>query len=299
MTISPSSFSDLETLALKQDRRNATVLLGLVKKIIPSCTYEHAGDILLNSASILITTGFRIQAKSSGKFIPETDGPLGAVLLADILLSLGKRVAYIADQPTIGILQHMRSNHICIEFPIADIETSCENRDKILETMQPDTIVAIERPGLTKDNTYRTMHGVNVTKYHSIIDVFFDPSCGLKRIGVADGGNEIGCGIINQNSIEEKVGIPYASKTSCDYLLVSAVSNRAIPVLAIALSQKSGKELVPLSEQYAQELGSSVEVGAIDGVSGQPTATNDGFPIEDDIAFVKECLELYTKLSGK
>lgn len=110
------------------------------------CT-KTAKFILKKKGTILIATGFYIK----GAGTVETDGLVGAVLLAKLLEKLDYKVKFITDKYCTPILSKLVKNKI-IEVPIMDYEKSNNFAKQTIKNEKPCIIMSIERAGLTKDN---------------------------------------------------------------------------------------------------------------------------------------------------
>jgi hypothetical protein len=109
---------------------------------------------------------------------------------------------------------------------------------------------------------------------------------GLVTIGIGDGGNEIGMGKIPWAVICRNIpnGGLVACRVPTDHLIVCGVSNWGAYGLAAGVRLLRGAsaetDLFDLDREQAL-LEIMVEKGPlVDGVSGQPTVSVDGLPIE-------------------
>src|SRR5207237_6442479 len=97
--------------------------------------------------------------------------------------------------------------------------------------------VAIERCCLSPDGRPRNMRGVDVSPWTAPLDDLFT-AAPWARIGVGDGGNEIGMGKLPTGLIARTVpnGERIACITPCDHLVVAGVSNWGAYGLMAALA---------------------------------------------------------------
>ncbi len=256
-------------------------------------TWAIQGDILPASESlrsgkhILITTGFYILTAEA----IETDGPPGAIILADTLIKAGKKVTLIFDDHSEEIMvQGMKSIGAVIDYAVVP-----SNGEFDLDSLiTPDTthFVALERPGRASDGYYYNFRGKDISSFHMILDDFFI-ECGKKdivTIGIGDGGNELGMGKVSE-AVDEYVPFdrPFSCKTSAWFSICAGVSNWAGYGVAALISAMTGSNHMPAPEKLEQMLNAIVAAGAVDGVSGKQEATVDGleasweFGIYDDM----------------
>jgi hypothetical protein len=128
------------------------------------------------------------------------------------------------------------------------------------------------------------MRGADVSPWTAPLDDLFTAGDWV-RIGVGDGGNEIGMGKLPAGLIAATVpnGDRIACITSCDHLVVAGVSNwgayglmAAVAVLHDAWSPMVAKFLT--AERDLAITSAIVEkAGAVDGVTARNEPTVDGF----------------------
>lgn len=141
-------------------------------------------------------------------------------------------------------------------------------------------------------NRCLNMRGVPIdrhtAKIHRLFERIAESRLAITTIGIADGGNEIGCGAIPWEVIRDAVPTPQAGKIACriatDHTILSGVSNWGAYALAAAVLYRAGaaslmRDLNAKSE--AQRIERFVhEGGLIDGVTALSQATVDGLPLE-------------------
>jgi len=236
-----------------------------------------AVESLNDGKHILIATGFYIL--SAGAI--ETDGPLGAIMLADALEKSGKKVTLIFDDHSEVIMKKgIESIGGQIYYAVVPANGSFD----LASLITPDTthFIALERPGRASDGDFYNFKGNNISKYHMVLDDFFT-ECGLKNIttiGIGDGGNELGMGSVSE-AVDKFVGFhrPFSCQTAAMYIICSGVSNWAGYGIAALLSAMTGKNLMQPPEKLETMLGAIVAAGAVDGVSGKQEATVDGLEV--------------------
>jgi len=264
----------IENIVLSRDQRGISALRPY---LAPDFCERAATLVLDHVGTVLIATGFYIPKGNA----PETDGPPGAVAFGRVLGALGCRVIYISDAYTAPLLRGLlEPRDEVLEFPFLDHRDSWQHAAELLRVIAPSMVVSIERCGLTEDDTYLNMRGVDVTAYHAKIDYLFrDHPC---TIGIGDGGNEIGMGNLAAAipMVMSLDGKPAVTKTT--RLVISSVSNWGAWGVIAALSKLRGTNLLPSIDEARRLLLRTVELGAVDGVSGKPTCSVDGFSIDEN-----------------
>ena len=270
----------IEDLILQQDKRGVAEL----RPHLPSDYCRQAARYLLDHPGhTVIVTGYYI-TMSGG---PETDGPAGAIAIGRALQELGRRVTYVTDAFTSPALRELAGEGAeVVEFPIADVETSRRNAGQLLERLQPDLLLSIERSGRTRDETYLNMRDVDITPHTARVDYLFESE--IPSVAIGDGGNEIGMGNLAAviPAVERLPNNP--SVVTVDRLIIASVSNWGGYGLLAALSQLTGKDLLPSVEHETGMLGRMVELGIVDGTTGEAVPAVDGFTAEENAAVLEQ-----------
>ena len=134
---------------------------------------------------VAIITGFYIL--TAGKH--ETDGPPGAIAIGNALTALGWNVTYVTDCHTAPMMrQCLGAEAEVVEFPIADEETSREAAKQLVNDLQPDLLISIERCGRTANDVYLNMLSRDITEYTARLDYLFE--LGVPSIGIGDGATK-------------------------------------------------------------------------------------------------------------
>ena len=155
--------------------------------------------------------------------------------------------------------------------------------------------VSIERCGIAADGRPRNMRGVDVSPWTAPLDDLFLAGS-WRKIGVGDGGNEIGMGKLPAGLIARTVpnGAEIACVTSCDQLVVAGVSNWGAYGLMAALAALRADWQPRLAKFLTAERDLAVtraivgQAGAVDGVTALGEATVDGFGPEIHGALIDE-----------
>ncbi len=249
----------------------------------PLDTLFPAAQTLLDSERIVVTTGFCIRAALAG----ETDGPPGALNIADALLGLGKRVVLVTDKYSAPLLA-AGASIFEIEAPIIQIDLPQENADRAIDELlgefAPTHVLAIERPGNAADGHRYSMRGEMLDDLIPGADRLLAPPAprNFTTLAVGDGGNELGLGGLRAQ-LGDRIthGELIFCATAADHIVPAGISNWGGYAIAAALSLLSGKPLLrsPAHERRAVE--AMVATGAVDGCTRQRSLSVDGLLWDD------------------
>ena len=270
----------IEDIILQQDKRGVSEL----RSHLPSNFCEQAAHYIMDHPGhVAITTGYYI-TMSGG---PETDGPPGAIAIGEALQSLGRRVTYITDSYLGAALRDLAGDGAeVVEFPIADVETSRRAASEVLDRLKPDLLLSIERSGRTRDDTYLNMRDAEITPHTARVDYLFES--GIPSVAIGDGGNEIGMGNLAEviPTVDRLPKNPAVAKV--DRLVIASVSNWGGYGLVAALSRLAGRNLLPTVEHETGLIRRMVEIGIVDGTTGDAVPTVDNFSTEENGAVLEQ-----------
>jgi hypothetical protein len=167
-----------------------------------------------------------------------------------------------------------------LTFPCLDHEASRSHAKELLARLAPSLLISIERCGLTDEGVYRNMHGVDVSSFHAKLDYLFLEHA--HSVGIGDGGNEIGMGNLAPVIPIVMPATPKPSVTKTSRLVIASVSNWGAWGLVATLSKLSGRNLLPGVDEARDLLRRTAGLGAVDGVTGRPNGSVDGFPPEEN-----------------
>ncbi|NBY02780.1 MAG: DUF4392 domain-containing protein [Planctomycetes bacterium] len=274
--------------------------------------FEAACASLAKGTGTVIFTGFYIPTATPPA--PETDGPPGALLIARTLASLGRKVAITCEKNCMSAfeagLQNLGlSDKIqLIESPLDSHADYAQSFFSKLKQKIGDIshFIAIEKCGPSHllqsipgqnisaflnatDDSSRgkilTMSGKDITPFTAPVHHCFDPNfCianNITRIGIGDGGNEIGMGNIPWHVIAANInnGSKIACATTVDHLIVAGVSNWGGYALGSGLLLNVGlpalSSLDPETEWKILEI-MVQQGGLVDGRLGERIASVDG-----------------------
>jgi len=228
--------------------RSTTKLYDAARKIAknPLC-WGPSKEIIkyAGKGKVILTTGFPVICE--GKTYCETDGPPGIIRLAHCLAAIDIEPIIIADKQysskILALMKPADTRFITI--------SNTQNIEKIfLDTLiniNPALLIGVESPARNMDNHYYDMHGYDLTNLCIPFDRMFEIATrlGIKTIGIGDGGNEIGMGLI-ADTVKRCIrhGEKIASKIRTDFLIVGSTSNWAAYGLIAAISMETKKPLL-------------------------------------------------------
>ena len=278
------SYSEIEKIILHDDTRGMS---DLYQKIGKGFIERSTKLILVKKGVIIITTGFYILSANA----PETDGPPGAVALGKSLEKLGYDVFYVTDKYSYNILSGLSGDGNIIEFPITSHIESSTFANKLIRDYDPESLISIERAGLSNDGKYRNFKGEDFSKYNAKIDYLFEQH--PRTVGILDGGNEIGSG----NYIEEiiKLGniIDYPSIITATESIISSTSNWGAFGLIAGLSIHENINLLPSVDEGKRLIEKTYNLGAVEGLTGESKPYVDGRSLEEDMICLKKLNSLF------
>ena len=268
-------------------------------------------DCLVRGESVVVFTGFRTPPLN----VQETDGPCGAAFLSKCLSSAGFRTHIVIEEnPNSLSIAHAALSSINAQGEVQVNSLPAGSRWlahyetlKLVKEINPSAAIFVEKPAPNDVGVYHSMRGFDVSKYHIDIKPLMKRFIknGVITIGVGDGGNEVGMGVVKE-SVRKYV--PYGNLCNCpcrggiasavpaDYLVISETSNLGAYALAAGVFLREGiKECLISYESLEQMIKACVSAGAIDGVTGLRELSVDGYSINSLRNFIKELRKNVTK----
>jgi D-glutamate cyclase len=257
--------------------------------------FDAARGGLRGAASALLSARSGRVGLITGFYVPqgtppaaETDGPVGAALLAKALASVGIPCRLATDEPCRGACAAALAGAGAPDVVI-DIVAVGAPLAPLIEAWRRAGVthaISIERCGRSADGAPRNMRAQDIGSYTAPLDDLFVAGP-WETIAVGDGGNEIGMGAISRSLIAQHVahGETIACVTPAQCLIVAGVSNWGAYALigALAALREDWRPtlLACLDETLDRAiLEAMIEHGpAVDGVSRLPTLTVDGLDI--------------------
>lgn len=235
--------------------------------------WERALALCSDADDVAIVTGFFIPSAGA----PETDGPLGAVILGRALELLGKRVSLVTDERNFPALLACSKS---VDGPSA----LCLAEPDFSSVANTDLLVFLERPGKAKDGRHYNMRGEDISSDIVPLDdlAFVALGAGIPVLGIGDGGNEAGMGALYEPLSELLPDYaPFLSLVPATVCLPVDVSNWGGYALSALLSVRSGRWLGLRDGEEERMLSALREEGAVDGVLGVAGLSVDGFSLGD------------------
>ena len=234
------------------------------------------------AARVGLITGFYVPQGSPPA--AETDGPVGAALLAKGLETVGIGCRLATDEPCRGACAAALTG-----AGLSGVPVDAADVPEMVETWRRAQIthaISIERCGRSVDGAPRNMRGLDISSYTAPLDELFTAGP-WETIAIGDGGNEIGMGSLPRELIAQHVdhGETIACVTPARHLIVAGVSNWGAYGLigALAALRPNWRErlLACLDEKLDQAvLEATVKNGpAVDGVSRLRAITVDNLDV--------------------
>lgn len=236
---------------------------------------EKAAKSILETpnAHVGIVTGFFIRHAEPPS--PETDGLGGAAHMAASLAGAGIPVTVISDAPcakAVWAVVDAIPERIDLEIVSVDDGAVRKLRQRLQDDSRPLThLIAIERVSPGSDGKPHREHGWDISNDTAPLHLLFDEP-GWDRpwvtIGIGDGGNEIGMGVLPEDIVKNDVpnGELIAGTTPADVLIVAGVSNWGGYGLVAAMEILSNQKHRSFTKYFNREmdhnfLKAAVEVG--------------------------------------
>lgn len=253
--------------------------------------------------------------------IAETDGPPGAAALAravhrgltavpiilieeNLVSSMAKVIEasglrVLSPEQAIQASSSSAPIHAAavLGFP-TDSDAAKARAAELLELYRPSAVISIEKGGMNKQGRVHTSRGHDTTEHMAKVDflVLEAKARGIATIGIGDGGNEIGMGVI-QDAIARTLpfgeqclcgcGGGIAPSTLTDVLVTASISNWGAYGVAACLAAILGRpEVFHDAEVEERILLAAAASSFIDGISGYVEPSADGLPLSVHKAFV-------------
>lgn len=276
------------------DRPHSRIVVDDIERLIQVDVGRHVAKLfevarggLWGAASALATVPAVRVGLITGFYVPlgtppaaETDGPVGAALLARGLAEVGIPCRLATDEPCrracAAALAGAEAAGVPVDATDVAATIAAWRRAGITHA------ISIERCGRSADGSPRNMRGLDISSYTAPLDDVFIAGP-WETIAIGDGGNEIGMGSLPRELIAQYVdhGETIACVTPARNLIVAGVSNWGAYGLlgALAVLRPDWRErlLACLDEKLDKAvLEAVVNNGpAVDGVSRLRTMTVD------------------------
>ena len=257
----------------------------------------------IGPGAVLLTTG-----TGNPEWLPEgeTDGPSGVAALARLFGSLGIRSCVVAEERFLPAIKaavqaagtplmspkawaSRNNGALCLPFPEGSQAAPAFVNELLSLSEAWQAAFFIEKPGPSSAGRFHNSSGApKDTEWLGHLHVLAKEAKkrGVPTIGIGDGGNEIGFGIIASELMEQYPKI-YGCACQCptglldstelDYLFPAAVSNWGAYAIVAATAIRLGR---PELMQEWPEIKGTIEAplahGAFDGYSGLSLPSVDG-----------------------
>jgi len=272
-------------------------------------------EVVKKDDIIFIATGWPDRPDITPQ-IAETDGPPGAALLARAINKSFNAIPFVFIEKYLVDAMSMVVNAagLRVLLPEYAIQASSHhapiNASAVLPypiDYKPKAVISIEKGGINEKEVIHTSRGADTTRYMAKVDYLIRQAKeeGIVTIGIGDGGNEIGMGLIREDI---KKYIPFGNKCKCpcgagiapstktDFLITAAVSNWGAYGLGAGLAILKGKpDIFHNGEIERRVLEKAADAQFIDGISGYTEPGADGLSAHIHICFVEILKELITK----
>ncbi|SCF07829.1 protein of unknown function [Micromonospora purpureochromogenes] len=247
-----------------------------------------AGGLLAAARSLAaapdaaVLTGFYIPAADPPA--AETDGPIGAVQLAAALRALGGEVRLVTDAPCAPVVAAaLGAAAPDVPLDVAPVQGYDDWAAAVLPRYAAlSHLIACERVGPGVDGRPRNMRGEDIGAHTAPLDRLYAAGSAY-RIGIGDGGNELGMGRLPAELVGRVVdrGERIHCVVGCDALLVGGTSNWAAAALVGALALlrpelPALRDLLRPDWSYAVLTEMVTRAGAVDGVRRRAEVSVDG-----------------------
>ncbi len=285
--------TELRYRIARQKQNNAALCGQIAQALLPR----------LPGSTVILVTG-----TGNPVWLPrgETDGPSGVAVLARIFSALGVRSCVLSEARFLpGVMASVQAagtpllerdawlqrpnGALCLEFPTG-ADAAAPFIDELMADL-PDVSAAffIEKPGPGAAGVFHNSSGKPKDSdwvAHAHLLAGQAQKRGALTIGVGDGGNEIGFGLI-RDELDADPGHGFGCDCLCpgglldatqvDFLLPAAVSNWGAYAIAAAIALASRRfSLLPAWEEVAASIAAPIASGAVDGYSGLALPTVDG-----------------------
>lgn len=269
----PSSQTGFETLPIELATPHDDRGMGQLLRALPTNPALLAARSLLRTRKpIAVCTGFPVNGK------PETDGPPGAFAMIDALEKLGKNVKLASWPEALRIFRGVRPDTESIEVPAGAVRTTAR--------VEGHAVLTIEICGLCDDGTYRNMHGCDISSHAPRFEEVFGTT---SLVSIGDGGNEFGMGSAPDWFFElRQVRRPVSTSS---HLVPAAASNYGAYAVIKELEWATGQRLLPDPDEHLDLIRALVEMGCVDGFTGEAKPAIDGRSLDETRQLLKTLID--------
>lgn len=253
---------------------------------------------------VLIITGFPSRSWLV-EGLTETDGPVGAAVLARVLEQALGAVPVIVTEARLT-----EFSVACVRAAgliVTDLERALRSKPNpptaaavavipfttdgavapahaiaLIDQLKPTAIIAVEMPGRSADGRHYNVSGREIPA-HLVArgDAIFDEANrrGIVTVGIGDGGNELGLGRLGE-MIARTVphGERVATVVPSQVTVAACISNWGAYAVAAAVAAAARRPEVLGQVEIERIIARCVDLGAIDGLTARPDSMVDGTP---------------------
>ena len=232
----------------------------------------------------------------------ESDGPLGAAALARALDLLGYSVTLYTESAAAMGLREMEK---ILGTAVPVEELALDDREQFHAIAQKlDICLFTEKLGMNEKGVQHSVTGHARSGNRAYVDwiAWEMNELGKTTIGIGDGGNEVGFGKVfmaARKLIEHGehclcgCGGGIITRTATTYLYPVSISNWGCYALCAALAiGAENKKLLVLPEEERAMLTRCMEIGLVDGGTGEPRFALDGVDGEVSVGVVRMIQEM-------
>lgn len=291
-----------------------------IKRPLVLASAEALAKDISPGSVVFIATGWPDRPWISSK-IGELDGPPGAALLARSLHHIlgavpfflieeelqhamkatARAVGFAVLPPDQAIAAYRSSAPLhaasVLGFP-TEISQAITESQRLISTYHPTAMIAIEKGSANEKGIIHNARGMDTTACMAKVDELVKEShrAGIITIGIGDGGNEIGMGLI-AGAI--RAHVPYGARCACpcgagiapsvctDMLVTASVSNWGAYGVAACLAVLKGQvDGLHDEEVERRTLREAADAGLIDGNTGYVDPGADGIPARTHAAMI-------------
>ncbi len=220
----------------------------------------------------------------------ETDGPPGAAILARALANgLGANVIVVSEDAHFAVVSAAvslanaplpnRGSISCRRLQ-ADGGMSERSAQQLFQASSPSAVVFVELDGPNAEGAFHGVRGDRrpegtVARLHLLAN--YARARGILSVGVGDGGNEVGFGLVRNSLTAIHPNAFVLTNTATDIVVSASVSNWGAYAVAAAMAIALQNEtLLHEPDIELSLIAACVAAGGRDGASGTATLAVDG-----------------------
>lgn len=310
----------LSTIEMRPGQAN--IPRGVMHRLYEAAREQAGRPLTLRAAEALIEevgvgdSVFILTGAGGPPILPygEVDGLLGTAFLAHTLHFLrGAKPIVLTESRVEGPLRatcraaglnFRREDEAPMDHAVAfvpmpvDDEACQEQAGPLLDRYEPSAVIAVEKLSPNDVGAIHGVTGLSYTDMHAKPQYLFQGAeeRGILTVGIGDGGNEVGYGVI-KDAVAEILPAGRVCQCPCeggtaasvatDCLVVAAISNWGAYAVSAMIHYLEGHANLSLTEEDLERmLRSCVDAGALDGGLGRPVLSDDGVPLDVHRAFL-------------